>query len=104
MRVSRLRHRVALLKPIRAPDEYGGARVDFEEVSIVWADFLRPNFGHQSIQGDGDALVITQGIRLRNTLVERGWRVMQGEKIFDVLDVDKSVLGEVILTTQEVER
>lgn len=104
MRVSRLRHRVALLKPIRVPDEYGGARIDFEEVSIVWADFLRPNFGHQSIQGDGDALVITQGIRLRNTLVERGWRVMQGEKIFDVLDVDKSVLGEVILTTQEVER
>ena len=104
MRVSRLRHRVTLLRPIRAPDEYGGARVDFEEAAIVWADFLRPNFGHQSIQGDGDALVITQGIRLRNTPVERGWRVMQGEKIFDVLDVDKSVPGEVILTTREVER
>ena len=29
MKVSRLRHRVALLKPIRAPDEYGGARVEY---------------------------------------------------------------------------
>ena len=104
MKVSRLRHRVALLKPIRAPDEYGGTRVEYEEVASVWADFLRPNFGHQNMQGDGDALVITQGIRLRQINVKRGWRVQQGERIFDVLDVDESVPGEVILTTQEVER
>lgn len=104
MKVSRLRHRVALLKPIRAPDEYGGTRVEYEEVASVWADFLRPNFGHQNMQGDGDALVITQGIRLRPAHVERGWRVQQGERFFDVLDVDESNPGEVILTTQEVER
>ena len=55
MKVSRLRHRVALLKPIRAPDEYGGTRVEYEEVASVWADFLRPNFGHQNMQGDGDS-------------------------------------------------
>ena len=104
MKVSRLRHRVALLKPIRAPDEYGGTRVEYEEVASVWADFLRPNFGHQNMQGDGDALVITQGIRLRPAHVEREWRVQQGERFFDVLDVDESNPGEVILTTQEVER
>ena len=104
MKVSRLRHRVALLKPIRAPDEYGGTRVEYEEVASVWSDFLRPNFGHQNMQGDGDALVITQGIRLRPAHVERGWRVQQGERFFDVLDVDESNPGEVILTTQEVER
>lgn len=104
MKVSRLRHRVALLKPIRAPDEYGGTRVEYEEVASVWADFLRPNFGHQNMQGDGDALVITQGIRFRPAHVERGWRVQQGERFFDVLDVDESNPGEVILTTQEVER
>ena len=55
MKVSRLRHRVALLKPIRAPDEYGGARVEYEKVAVSWADFLRPNFGHQNMQGDGDS-------------------------------------------------
>ncbi|MGE9943510.1 head-tail adaptor protein [Phascolarctobacterium succinatutens] len=104
MKVSRLRHRVALLKPIRAPDEYGGARVVYEEVASVWSDFLRPNFGHQNLQGDGDVLVISQGIRLRKTTVERGWRVQQGDRLFDVLDVDESVTGETILTTQEVER
>ena len=104
MKVSRLRHRVALLKPIRAPDEYGGARVEYEDVASVWADFLRPNFGHQNLQGDGDVLVISQGIRLRKTTVERGWRVQQGDRLFDVLDVDESVPGETILTTQEVER
>ena len=104
MKVSRLRHRVALLKPIRAPDEYGGTTVEYEAVASVWADFLRPNFGHQNMQGDGDALVITQGIRLRPAHVERGWRVQQGERFFDVLDVDESNPGEVILTTQEVER
>ena len=58
----------------------------------------------QNMQGDGDALVITQGIRLRPAHVERGWRVQQGERFFDVLDVDESNPGEVILTTQEVER
>ena len=104
MNIARLRHRVTLLKPIRAPDEYGGARVEYEVVASVWADFLRPNFGHQNMQGDGDALVITQGIRLRPAHVERGWRVQQGERFFDVLDVDESNPGEVILTTQEVER
>lgn len=104
MKIARLRHRVTLLKPIRAPDEYGGARLEYKEVTATWADFLRPNFGHQNLQGDGDVLVISQGIRLRKTTVERGWRVQQGERIFDVLDVDESVPGEVILTTQEVER
>lgn len=104
MQIARLRHRVTLLKPIRAPDEYGGARIEYKEVTATWADFLRPNFGHQNMQGDGDALVITQGIRLRQINVKRGWRVQQGERIFDVLDVDESVPGEVILTTQEVER
>lgn len=58
----------------------------------------------QNMQGDGDTLVITQGIRLRQIHVERGWRVQQGERFFDVLDVDESNPGEVILTTQEVER
>ena len=104
MQIARLRHRVTLLKPIRAPDEYGGARVEYEKVAVSWADFLRPNFGHQNLQGSSDVLVISQGIRLRKTTVERGWRVQQGERIFDVLDVDESVPGEVILTTHEVER
>lgn len=58
----------------------------------------------QNMQGDGDTLVITQGIRLRQIYVERGWRVQQGERFFDVMDVDESNPGEVILTTQEVER
>ena len=104
MQIARLRHRVTLLKPIRAPDEYGGARLEYKEVTATWADFLRPNFGHQNLQGDGDVLVISQGIRLRKTTVERGWRVQHGDRLFDVLDVDESVPGEVILTTQEVER
>ncbi len=104
MMIARLRHRVTLLRPIRAPDEYGGARLEYEEAAAAWADFLRPNFGHQNMQGDGDTLVITQGIRLRQIHVERGWRVQQGERFFDVLDVDESNPGEVILTTQEVER
>lgn len=103
MQIARMRHRVTLLKPIRVPDEYGGAKVEYEEVAVTWAEFLRPNFGHQGLRGNGDVLVITQGIRLRKTSVERGWRVRQCERIFDVLDVDSSVPGEIILTTQEVE-
>ena len=55
MKIARLRHRVTLLRPIRAPDEYGGARLEYEEVTATWADFLRPNFGHQNMQGDGDS-------------------------------------------------
>lgn len=41
MNIARLRHRVTLLKPIRAPDEYGGARLEYKEVTATWADFLR---------------------------------------------------------------
>lgn len=102
MRVSRLDKRIGIYKPVSETDEYGGRNESFELAGYRWAEFLRPNFSNRTLEGDGRAEIITQGIRLRNTDVETGWQVHNKGHIYEVLHVDESAKGEIILTTSEV--
>ena len=52
--------------------------------------------------GDAEVQVITQGIRMRPTQVERGWQIIAKDHIYEVLHVDNSKPGEIIITAQEV--
>lgn len=104
MRIGKMNRRITLLKPVREEDEYGGAKIVYILTCTLWAEFLRPNFREQTLEGDGSAVILTQGIRLRPIEVEKEWHVVCGEHVYIVLHVDTSVPGEIILTTQEVER
>ena len=104
MRIGKMNRRITLLKPVREEDEYGGAKTIYISACTLWAEFLRPNFREQTLEGAGAAVILTQGIRLRSVEVEKEWRVECGERLYNVLHVDASVPGEIILTTQEVER
>lgn len=104
MRIGKMNRRITLLKPVREEDEYGGAKTVYISTCTLWAEFLRPNFREQTLEGTGSAVILTQGIRLRSVEVEKEWRVECGERLYNVLHVDASVPSEIILTTQEVER
>lgn len=102
MRVSRLDKRIGIYKPVSEADEYGGRNESFELAGYRWAEFLRPNFSNRTLEGDGRAEIITQGIRLRYTDIEAGWQIHHKGHIYEVLHVDESAKGEIILTTSEV--
>ena len=56
----------------------------------------------KTILGDAAAVEVTQGMRIRATTIGKGWRVSEGEHEYDVLHVDDTTPGEMILTTTEV--
>ena len=102
MRIGKMNRRITLLKPVREEDEYGGAKTVYISTCTLWAEFLRPNFREQTLEGAGSAVILTQGIRLRPIEVEKEWRVECGERLYNVLHVDASVPSEIILTTHLV--
>ncbi len=104
MRIGKMNRRITIFKQVPEEDEYGGAKTVYISTCTLWAEFLRPNFREQTLEGTGSVVILTQGIRLRSVEVEKEWRVECGERVYNVLHVDASVPGEIILTTQEVER
>lgn len=105
MKIANLNQRMAVMKPSRVPDGMGGYRTEYTQTTELWAEVLRPRFTGATIQGDAEAIVITQGIRLRRTgAVQRGDKVRVAGRLYDVLHVDDSVAGETTLTAREVRK
>ena len=100
--IGKMDHRIELMKPVQDEDKgFGGKRSWISYA--VWAEFLRPRFQVAAgAVGSGDAIMITQGIRIRPHEVAKGWHVSYGMRIYKVLHVDDSVPGELILTCKEV--
>lgn len=102
LQAGKLNKRITLLKPVKGEDVGFGAETTWEE-ETVWAEFLRPRFASGAAAGSGDAVTITQGIRIRRRSVEKGWKVRYDGREYNVLHVDDSVPRETTLTTQEVQ-
>lgn len=100
---SRMRHRINLRKPEDKMDDIHGYETSYTTVQTVWAEFLKPGFVSKTILGDAAAVEVTQGMRIRTTTIGKGWRVSEGEHEYDVLHVDDTTPGEMILTTTEVQ-
>ena len=100
--IGKMDHRIELMKPVQDEDKgFGGKRSWISYA--VWAEFLRPRFQVAAgAVGSGDAIMITQGIRIRRRAVDKGWKVRYGNTEYQVLHVDESVPGETMLTTTEV--
>lgn len=101
--IGKMRHRINLQKPDSTPDEINGFDTTYTTMQTVWAEFLKPGFVSKEILGDAAAVEVTQGMRIRAAPVAKGWRVMEGDREFEVLHVDDTTPGEMILTTIEVQ-
>lgn len=102
MEISRLRHRITVLKKTLGEDTGLGAPVTFTEDGKAWAEFLQQRVTTGVVADDGAAVLVTQGIRIRPREIEKGWRVQDGEHIYEVIDVDRGSPSVYVLTSREV--
>lgn len=104
MNPGKLNKRVAIYKPQTVADNMGGRSTTMVKDCDAWAEFKRPRFVSANVQG-APATVVTQGILIREVVgICRGWQVRYKERIFEIIHVDESVPGELMLTTQEVQK
>ena len=95
---------IELYQPVAVDDGQGGREETMTLVRSVWGEFKRPRFTNTEYQGT-PATVITQGISIRDVGgIRRGWDVHYGNVIYHVIDVDRTVPGEAILTCIEAEK
>ena len=99
--VGKLDKRIDLLKPV-------GTNA-YKVIATVWAIFRRPSIRSGAMLGSAEAVVITQGVTIRERKdVRKGWRIRYpaGDKtgtLYDVLHVDASVRHELTLTCKDIE-
>ena len=99
--VGKLDRRIDLLEPVGS----GMYRV----TATVWAAFRRPGIKSGAMMGSAAAVVITQGVTIRERKdVRKGWRIRYpaGDKwgaLYDVIHVDASVRHELTLTCKDIE-
>lgn len=99
--VGKLDKRIDLLKPVSANA--------YKVIATVWAIFRRPGIKSGAMLGSAEAVVITQGVTIRERKdVHKGWRIRYpaGDKtgaLYDVLHVDASVRHELTLTCKDIE-
>ena len=103
MKIGYLSHRVTVLKKVRGVDIGLGAPVMFEEDGKAWAEFLKQRVSTGAVAGDGAAVVVTQGIRIRPRIIGKGWRIREKEHTYEIIDVDRSDPAVYVLTTQEIQ-
>lgn len=103
MKIGNLDHRVTVLKKVRGVDIGLGAPVMFEEDGKAWAEFLKQRVSTGAVADDGAAVVVTQGIRIRPRIIEKGWRIREKEHTYEIIDVDRSDPAVYVLTTQEIQ-
>lgn len=102
MDISKLRHRVTILRKSLGTDTGLGAPVTFMDDGKAWVEFLQQRVTTGVVADDGAAVMVTQGIRIRPREIEKGWRVQDGGHIYEVIDVDRGNPAVYVLTTQEV--
>lgn len=100
--IGKLRNRVMVQKKVRGVDDGLGAPVTFEDAGQVWAEFLKQRISSGIVADDGAAVLVTQGIRIRPREIQKGWRIVFGSHVFEIIDVDRSDPAVYVLTTQEI--
>ena len=99
-----MNHRVTLLRPVKTEDEGFGSELSFENAGQIWAEFLKQRITISSMEGAGNAVSVTQGMLIRPREIGKNWKVVEADREYRVIDVDRSDKACYILTTSEVER
>ena len=104
LNIGKMTHRITIIKLVLGEDEGFGGEATWKDSATVWAEFLQQRVSVTSDAGSGQAVVITQGMRVRPCEIEKDWRVREGNHVYDVLDVDRSNSGYYTLNTRLVAR
>lgn len=104
LNIGKMSHRITIIKLELGEDEGFGGVPTWTETANVWAEFLQQRVSVSTDAGSGQAVIVTQGMRIRPCEIEKDWRVREGNHVYDVLDVDRSNTGYYVLTTRLVER
>lgn len=104
LNIGKMSHRITIIKLELGEDEGFGGAPTWTETATVWAEFLQQRVTVNTDAGSGQAVIVTQGMRIRPCEIEKDWKVREGTHTYDVLDVDRSNSGYYTLTTRLVER
>lgn len=103
MIIGKMNTRLKILKKTEeSSDEGFGAKSGYPEYKTVWAEMLKQRITPTATQGDGQAVIATQGFKIRPVNVVKGDKVSILGHVYDVLDVDISDRSCYVLTTKEV--
>ena len=104
VRIGNLNKRIQLLKPVLEEDTGLGQQASYVEAGTIWAELLKQRITPGVISGDGSAVLITQGIRIRpNDEIQKGWHIKLKGREYNVIDIDCSDPTVYVLTTETVE-
>lgn len=104
LNIGKMSHRITIIKLELGEDEGFGGVAIWTDTATVWAEFLNQRVSVSTDAGSGQAVIVTQGMRIRPCEIEKDWKVREGTHTYDVLDVDRSNSGYYMLTTRLVER
>ncbi len=104
LNIGKMSHRITIIKLELGEDEGFGGEATWKETATVWAEFLNQRVSVSTDAGSGQAVIVTQGMRIRPCEIEKDWKVREGTHTYDVLDVDRSNSGYYTLTARLVER
>lgn len=83
-RIGAMRHRVTIERPVRTPDEAGGANISWDAVATVWAE-IQPKNGREVFESDQLGGRVTHDIRMRfRTGVTPKMRIFHDGRVFDI--------------------
>lgn len=104
LNIGKMLHRITIIKLELGEDEGFGGTATWKETATVWAEFLQQRVTVTTDASSGQAVIVTQGMRVRPCVIEKDWKVREGTHTYDVLDVDRSNSGYYVLTTRLVAR
>lgn len=110
MDIGKMNHRVTILRPVMTEDEGFGSELSFDNAGQIWAEFLKQRITVSAMEGAGNAVTVTQGMRIRPREIGKNWKVVEVDydngyvHEYRVIDVDRSDKACYVLTTSEVAR
>jgi hypothetical protein len=104
MRTGKLNVQIGVLKYDKQVEDAGFGEVGAwkPKAMPVWAEMLKQRITPQVMQGDGEAVLVTQGFNIRPMNIAKGDRVVAKGRTYDVLDVDTSDSTKYVLTCKEM--
>ena len=100
-----LNKRVTLYKrTMTAPDTGNGPEYTLNQAGKFWAEFVRDGYSQNVIIGDGEAGIITRDVRMRSGCgAAKGWRLAWNGHTYEVVHVNDTNPGELVLQVKELE-
>lgn len=106
MNIGKMKDRLTVVQHNKISDDVGfGEKYAWEPVGGLWCEMLKQRVTPVTASGDAQAIVVTQGIKIRpSALLRKGDRILLKSHTYNVLDVDTSQSDYYTLTCQEVRK